>query len=265
MGPMSKSEKIKAEADRRFIDHVLHFTRVENLPSIINEGILSRVQLQKRRLAAFFSNDERWDDNDDAVSVSISCINLRMFEFKRKGVEEAGWVVLLIDRSLLWMLDCNFFSENASTKEMKYQAGRRWLNKPDDFERMFQDWRESNGDSGRFKRGIPDCQPSDPGAEVQVLEPIPPKLIVGAWVERADLVERVRADLARLPDGEREVRVGAFSGECPFTNMQLNAALAQQEMAEIYDEFSADQDGADAYLVDGVYVSSDRTLRGLGK
>jgi len=259
---MSKSERIRAEADRRFIDHVLHFTRVENLPGIVKEGLLSRTELRARQLLAIGSSGQRWDGNDKAVSVSISRINRRMFKFKETGLEEAGWVILLLDRSILWTHDCNFFSENASTTRMKKRARDGWLGEPAAFERMFEDRTDGGGKSVRSKQGMPDDQPTDPGAEVQVLGPIDPKLIVGAWVERTELVERVRADLSRLPQDPCVVRVAPFSGECPFDNMQRLPSQAQREMARIYNEFSVDEHGSDAYLSDGVYISPDGRLRG---
>lgn len=256
---MSRSERIKEITDRRFIDHILHFTRVENLPGIVKAGILSRNEIRAQQLLAYGSSTQRWDGNDDAVSASISRIYYKMFKAKEKEFSHDNWVILLLDRRILWTLRCNFFSENASRNWMKRQARSGSLSEPDALERMFEDW-EMNGQSARQIMGKPSYLPTNDGAEVQILEPIDPKFIVGAWVEQAELIEPVNVVLSQLPQGACDVRVGGFYSECPFDNRQILRHQAQVELAGVYNEFSVDDYGGGVYLSDGMYVTCDGRL-----
>jgi hypothetical protein len=165
--------------------------------------------------------------------------------------------VLLLDRSILWTHKCRFFPENASTAWMKKLASRHDLGWHDlsDSRALAEMFADNADDS------VASWQTND-GAEVQVLEPIEPENIVAAWVERADLVERVKADLGQLPFGAPRICVGDFSGECPFENIFIQA---EREVAEIREEFSTDDCGHDAYLSDGVSLTAGRKMLGLDK
>jgi hypothetical protein len=255
----SKSDLIKAEVKRRRIAHVLHFTQVGRLNGIVHAGILSRADLDELEIGPRFSG-ARWDRNDRAVSVSVSALNYRMFKFKEKGNERDGWAVLLLDRSILWTHDCRFFPENASTTRMSKPASYGNLSGPEAFADMFADADDGNGVSRRAKYCIPDHRPTNDGAEVQVMQAIEPEHILSAWVQRADLVERVMAEMAVLPSWNGEVRVAPFCGNCPFENVHIEA---ERELAETYEEFRVGEFGEDVYLGDGVYLSADSKLRGL--
>jgi hypothetical protein len=68
---------------------------------------------------------------------------------------------------------------------------------------MFAGSDEARGDLAPF------C-PTDPAAEVQVLEPIAPEYILGAVVDRPGMVKPVQTILNDLPEGPRPVVVEIF-------------------------------------------------------
>ncbi len=248
------SERIRLEVEARHIEHVLHFTQIDNLRGIAADGLLCRNALRSSGKAAWGSSRERWDGNDDAISLSLSAINQRMFKFKTHGMEHLGWVVLLLDRSVLWTHRCRYYPENASTSWLKKQTRRGVLEHPDSFFHMF------SGVEHRSKYRIPDHLPTDKGAEVQVLDPINQGHILGAWVDHPKWVERVRTDLASLPHPQFEVRIGDFSGDCPFENWGLLKLAARRERMEIAAEFAPDDLGEDVYLCKDLTVSRDGTF-----
>jgi hypothetical protein len=251
---MNGSDRIRLEVEARHIEHVLHFTQINNLRRIAADGLLCRDALRSSGNTVCGSSGERWDGNDDAISLSLSAINQRMFKFKTHGREHLGWAVLLLDRSVLWTRRCRYYPENASKGWMKKQARRGILERPDAFFDMFSDAEH------RSKYGIPDHLPTSKGAEVQVLEPIEQRYILGAWVDHPRWVERVRADLAPLPHPGFEVRLGDFSGDCPFENWGLLRLEARREAMEIYNEFAPDDSGEDVYLCKDLTVSRDGTF-----
>ena len=61
-----KIEKILSE---RGINSLIHFTRAENLPSIMEYGICPRAELYEEE--AVFNDEYRYDDCENAVCTSI--------------------------------------------------------------------------------------------------------------------------------------------------------------------------------------------------
>jgi hypothetical protein len=115
--------KIRQEAVQRRIPYLVHFTQVRNLPSIVTHGLLSREDLLTHGLDAFVSASDRLDEKDEAISVSISAINLEMFKAKQAAWGGSAWVILLLDPSILWTHSCRFLSRNAARRAMKEHRG----------------------------------------------------------------------------------------------------------------------------------------------
>jgi hypothetical protein len=209
---MNFRERIRDIVVERRIPNLAHFTLLSNLPGIVRNGLLCRADLLAGRGNAMPSAVYRLDEQDAAVSVSVTAINFRMFEGKRKASRTDRWVVLLLDPSILWTHDCRFFSLNAAKNEMKHHRGR--LDGPWAFERMFADDAQPFqyvGASYREETGIPHCLTTRAEAEVQVFGTIMPTSILEAWVETNGQARIVEEEFAKIGDGrEREVTARPF-------------------------------------------------------
>ena len=194
-------EEIRAIAEHREVRYLLHFTQSANLPGIVNHGILPRHRLAGPEYLAYASDHSRLDENDAAVSVSVSRVNEVMFASKRNKSGHPDWVVLVLSADILWTHDCLFCWRNAAKKEIKSHRG--WRGGPWAFAEMFTG-------SDEERRGLGWCCPTDPEAEVQVLGSIASKYIRGAVVDRPGLVGPVQTILDVLLEGPRPVVVDVF-------------------------------------------------------
>lgn len=188
----------------------MHFTPLPNLASIVEHGILSREMLRAKEAFGYTSSAYRLDDEDSATSISVSAFNHDMFAAKRKASRRSDWVVLFLSPEILWTHSCWFYARNAARREMRDHRG--FLGGPWAFQEMFS---ESTTRAGsREEHGLPAVLTTHPDAEVQVLGPISPSHILGAWVSQPSQQKDVESQLAclTLEDGRaREVVVRDFS------------------------------------------------------
>ena len=82
---------------RRNITELCHFTRVSNCESIMKHGLYSRAYLESSNvLSAEYSDEMRLDGHIDAISLSVSFPNYKMFYSKRNENLDVTWCVLSI-------------------------------------------------------------------------------------------------------------------------------------------------------------------------
>ena len=134
---------------------------------------MGRSQLVERRIRFDQIDHSRQDGCPEAVCLTISFPNYKLFFSKREsfrkwyGVEQNQWVVLLLEARLLWELDCAFCIYNAADSNV---AGLPldYRRKPEALESMF-------GDLAAFKRpwNFPRKHPTSPQAEVLVFDVVP--------------------------------------------------------------------------------------------
>jgi cold shock CspA family protein len=187
-----KEEQARIEKERRALQiqqicaergirHLVHFTHISNLDSILENGILGRSLLQELGIQSNLTDAHRIDGYPQAACLSISFPNYRMF-YKYKG-DSKDWIVLLLKADILWELDCAFCEENAASNNVRY-VPLEDRKTPQALMRLF-------GDCGFIERRslrIPDNYPTNPQAEVLVFDPISPQYIEEIHFEDANLL-----------------------------------------------------------------------------
>lgn len=169
---------IKEIVDQRKIKYLLHFTRIENLDSILANGLLPRGVCAARGIESV-TNDAYRLDFTDAICLSVSFPNYKLFFAQREELKktqpDARWAVIVIAPSVMWEMDCVFCRENAANSNVTTipLAARRGKAA---FEAMFSNY----DDKTRDLLKIPDTCTTHPQAEVLVSEPIEAKYILGA-------------------------------------------------------------------------------------
>ena len=163
---------IRCYAQQRGIEQLLHFTRLENLPSIIQHGLLPRSYIRNYNIRCNFNDNKRLDGLEDAICLSISFPNYRLFYKFRKQYTSSAWIILEIDPTLLWEYECIFCIHNAASSlvSRKSTEERKTF---EEFKKIFEDLPDIN-----IKReNLPDSYPTSPQAEVLVTQRIPLSLI----------------------------------------------------------------------------------------
>jgi hypothetical protein len=159
---------------QRQIKYLFHFTRLENLDSILEKGLLTPKQCSIEKIACVNTDQHRLDQ-EDAICVSIEFPNYKMFYRSRCTLTGSSWAVVGINPKVLWEKNCAFCRENAASAAvtclpLSARQGEAA------FRSLFDDF----GAKSRASLKIPDSYPTNPQAEVLLLEAVQPQYIVGA-------------------------------------------------------------------------------------
>jgi hypothetical protein len=171
---IQREQRRKRDVQRICLEHnvttLIHFTRVNNLRSILDKGLLGRSTLQAWPQARqpLYNDHKRLEGYRAAVSLSVSFPNYRMFH-KYSRENRAQWVILLLAVSVLWELDCAFCQDNAAASAVT-RVPLTQRKRPDALECLFADFNQIR----RQDLQIPDHYPTNPQAEVLVFDPVPP-------------------------------------------------------------------------------------------
>jgi hypothetical protein len=162
------------------IEQLVHFTRRANLDSILRHGLLSRTELDLRRLPYVGNDSRRLDQAPDAVSLSIEFPNYRMFYALREE-KSCPWAVIMLRPEILWEMECAFCITNAASTIVR-SANQAGLKTAEALEALYA---EAIRGRDRFNE-LPSSYPTDPQAEVLVYEPIVTDYILGVHLPLAD-------------------------------------------------------------------------------
>ena len=194
---ITEREAIKEYIAARGIHSLYHFTRVENLESILQRGLLSVAELQRQGILHYYNDSARMDKCLEANCLSISFPNYKMFFKMRQEKATDRWLVLELDAKILYELDCAFCRTNAARRDIAALSldERRGV---DALEHMYDE-------TEHMRAAIPQNYPTDPQAEVLALDKIPPEYIRCVYVNNESLqinIEGTNKNIDCRVDGE---------------------------------------------------------------
>lgn len=170
----------------RQIDRLYHFTQVENLPSILEFGLLPRSVLEDSGIHSEYNDKYRYDDCPDAVCMSLEHPNYKMFYSLRRNNPSQNWVVMLLNISILLDYRCAYCSTNAGDSSMYCIPIKERMGK-EAFIKLFN---EDPFQPTRAQMGIPSYYPTNPQAEVLVFDRIPSSYIEAVYFEKVDIFRK---------------------------------------------------------------------------
>lgn len=175
--------------NQRGVEYLVHFTRLENLDSILLNGLISREQLPMVNPYALFNDYLRLDNCKNANCCSITFPNYKMFYSLRMQDTTKEWCVLGIKRDILWEKPCAFCVENAaSTNATSIPIiNRMGVNA---FNRLFD---EIAGKPPRMQLELPYNCTTNPQAEVLVFDRINLNDIIGVVFQSQQRADEYRS------------------------------------------------------------------------
>ena len=162
----------------REIPYLVHFTTLNNLESILKNGLISRSNLNNSNLQYSYNDPLRLDNRINLISLSISFPNSSLFYKWRKSSPELEWIVLKLDPNILYLKSCMFFKTNAANSNMKNQSSE-FSKSYNAFKSMFE--------NNKIHDSI---FPADIQAEVLCLETIEPSYITGIVTNKLEGIGR---------------------------------------------------------------------------
>jgi len=153
----------------RQIDTLFHFTRIENLNSILTHGLYPRRNLEKSRLEYIFNDEVRLDGCENAICASIEFPNYKMFYTLRQDNPGTDWVILNIDANAMIDFKSAFCKTNAANDTMSCIP----LSEQQGEEAFIKLFEEIPNWYTRKQLEIPDYYPTDPQAEILIFNVIP--------------------------------------------------------------------------------------------
>ncbi|EIV8656333.1 DUF4433 domain-containing protein [Vibrio parahaemolyticus] len=160
------------------IEYLWHFTKLENVNSIFQSGIVPRATLEANQSNVAYNDQHRLDGFKTASCLSIGHPNYKMFYSLRQQDPSVEWVVFGVKAEVLWTKDCAFCTTNAANSSVTSVPieQRKGVQA---FESLFL---PVAGKPSRQELQLPDECPTDPQAEVLVFDTILPSDIVGVIV-----------------------------------------------------------------------------------
>jgi hypothetical protein len=120
----SEVETVQSVIEHRGIVRLCHFTRLNSLTKMIEEGaILSRVALEERGSAYFPNDPDRYDGHKELISATIQYPNVHTLRGFRTSYGPAiAWAVMCLDPNVMVKSGTLFCPCNAATHNGAHMA-----------------------------------------------------------------------------------------------------------------------------------------------
>ncbi len=195
--------KIKTIAEKRTIKSLVHFTRIDNLPTIFDKGLCPQPEAEK---VGAIINDNT-NKNPDSICLSITHSS-GMFKAMQEKDYSVSWCVIALAPDILWEHECRFYPANAVRRNFRGKP-------PSDFqgdsalEAMFKNTiaGEKNLIDTRNKNLL-SYMPTNQQAEVRVVGAINPQHFRGIYIKDAEDEDKIRSMIN--PPNQIEINQGSF-------------------------------------------------------
>lgn len=188
--------RIQQACEWRGVKRLVHFTRIENVPQILELGLTSRGELSRQEKPFTPADQARSDGVPGWPCLSVTFPNYKMFFAKRQ--EHGGgarWAVLGVDAAALWSSTCLFFGSNAAGAAF-YHRDAGSLASMGAFSEMFAD-RVDGKDRELLQ--LPNYYTTDPQAEVRAIDGVDVGLITNVAFESAADLQVVEERVGSWP------------------------------------------------------------------
>lgn len=166
---MNNKKEIISYVGEREIEFCVHFTNVTNLPSILQLGLLPKNTMDDEWIEYNENDSLRLDGYTEAVSISFTSPNYKMFYKYRIQNPSKRWAVLVLDAQSIITMDCAFCFTNAASKRITSIP----LPKLKNLQALKQMFAEINELFSRKRMRLENNEPTDPQAEILVFDEIP--------------------------------------------------------------------------------------------
>lgn len=167
--------------DRRNIKFFVHFTRIENLSNILNNGLIPVSMQEKMRINSVHNDEQRLDSQLDCTSCSVTFPNYKLFYFFRKTkFPDAKWAIIVLNPDVLFSPDnIVYFCPTNAASVLPKTSNLDELCYAKSFEDMFKQLitTKENKKIYRSSLKIADYMTTDPQAEILISDIIDKKHI----------------------------------------------------------------------------------------
>ena len=180
-----EKKEIKKYIQERNINEIIHFTQLENLESIMKNGLLA-VDILKRKDIKFNRNDfNRFDNLENTICVSIGFPNYKMFYKLRDEDTSKKWVIISLKPEILYEKTCVFCNGNAASHSINSMSIRERTSSKA-LKSLFYTHIDVSLGITRENLKIRKNHTSNPQAEVLVFNKIEPNYIKGLIFSNED-------------------------------------------------------------------------------
>ena len=167
---LSKRNEIKEVLKNKKIKDIVHFTRLENLKSILDKGIVPQINQRQRSITAVINDISRNDYRPDCTSFSITFPNDKNFKRFREKNPEKEWTIIILDPEVLLSQEnpCEFCLTNAATRYMRAYSGSDAEHLKNMFKQEFVVQKQNGVNYMCQRQNLPDNFTTDVQAEVLI-------------------------------------------------------------------------------------------------
>ena len=95
--------KIKQQLEQKGVKHLIHFTRIGNLQSILQNGLVPVSDQHRLKIESERNDEKRLDGQHDCTSCSVEFPNDYLFSaFRKHKYPDTDWVILKLDKDILF-------------------------------------------------------------------------------------------------------------------------------------------------------------------